>query len=205
LLKSSTFPNLVSTRFRSVKKEVEHLATKRIRETILRLPQHLRSSLKGPKGKLFSRPGLGAAEDASAYIRKNKLHPVIAVGDLVSINLAKVNCQALLSIIDGKTKREDKLDEELKVDVEFHAVNAAAEIRPEVWIVIELALLLQNRGKRAKLLIEGEEDLTALPAVALAPIGSAVVYGLPDQGIVVINVTQEHKQEVKALLEQMVQ
>ncbi len=181
------------------------MAKKPIREQILRLPEHLRTSLKGPKGELFSRSGLGAATDASDYIRKNNLHPVIAVGDLVSINLAKINCQALLSILDGKTKREDKLDHELSVDVEFHAVNAAAEIRPEVWIAIELALMLEGQGKTAKLLIEGEEDLTALPAVALAPIGSAVVYGLPDQGIVVINVTQRHKQEVNVLLEQMVQ
>ncbi len=169
------------------------------------LPKHLRQSLKGPKGELFSRKDLGAAEDACGYIRKHKLNPVIAVGDLVSINLAKVNCQATISILDGKTKRRDPVGFDISSDVTFTAVNAAAQIRPEVWIAIELALMAGKSGKTAKLLIEGEEDLTALPAVALAPTGSAVVYGLPDQGIVVIKVTSEHKQTVETILQEMVQ
>jgi hypothetical protein len=181
------------------------LAAKQLREFTLTLPEHLRKTLKGPKGQLFSRSELGAAEDVCSHVRKHNLNPVIAVGDLVSINLAKVNCQATLSILDGKTKRHDPLDYDLITDVTFHAVNPAAEIRPEVWIAIEQSLILGETGKTAKLLIEGEEDLTALPAVALAPLGSAVVYGLPDQGIVVIKVASEHKQAVDTILQQMVQ
>ena len=180
------------------------LASKPPRDVILLLPDHLRQTLKGPKGELFSRPALGAAEDACAYIKKHNLHPVIAVGDLVSINLAKVNCQAHISILDGKTKRHDTLDHNIVVDVTFKATNAAAEIRPEVWVAMELALKVGESGKTAKILIEGEEDLTALPAVALAPNGSAVVYGLPDQGIVVIPVTPTHKRTVNEILAQMV-
>jgi len=169
------------------------------------LPEHLRQSLKGPKGELFSREELGAAEDACTFIREHKLSPVIAVGDLVSINLMRVDCQATLSILDGQTKRNDPVEFEVITDVTFTATNPPAEIRPEVWIAIELALMAGKSGKTAKLLIEGEEDLTALPAVALAPTGSAVVYGLPDQGIVVIKVTPEHKQAVDTILQEMVQ
>jgi uncharacterized protein (UPF0218 family) len=181
------------------------LAPKQLRELTLFLPDALRYRLKDPKGELFSRPGLGAAEDACAYIRRLNLHPTIAVGDLVSSNLARVGCQAAISILDGKTQRQDKLDFVFAADVELRAQNAAAEIRPEVWIAIELGLKLAERGKTAKLLIEGEEDLTALPAVILAPIGSAIVYGLPGQGIVVINVAATHKEQVQEILEQMVQ
>ena len=180
------------------------MAEKPLREVILRLPERLRSSLKAPKGLLFSGTGLTPAREVCIHIRERQLFPVIAVGDLVSINLARVGCQATLSIVDGKTKRRHKLDYELSVDVEFRAVNPAAEIRPEVWIAIELALALGKKGKRAKLLIEGEEDLAALPAVALAPEGAAVVYGMPDQGIVVIEVTSNHKQRVREILHQMV-
>ncbi len=180
------------------------MAAKQLREHILLLPDHLRQSLKGSKGELFSRSGLLAAKDACTYIRKHNLNPVIAVGDLVSINLAKAGCQASLSVLDGKTKRKDPIEFELKSDITFKAINKAAEIRPEVWVAIELALLAGESGKTAKLLIEGEEDLTALPAIALAPVGSAVVYGLPGQGIVVINVTSEHKQAVDTILQNMV-
>jgi uncharacterized protein (UPF0218 family) len=181
------------------------LAARQLRKHTLILPEHLRQSLRGPKGELFSRAELGAAEDACTYIRQHKLYPVIAVGDLVSINLSKAGCQATLSILDGKTKRNDPVGFSISSDVTFTATNDAAEIRPEVWIAIELALMVGKSGKTAKLLIEGEEDLTALPAVALAPTGSAVVYGLPDQGIVVIKVTPEHKQAVDTILQEMVQ
>jgi len=180
------------------------VAEKPLRESILRLPDRLRSLLQAPKGRLFSGPGLDAAREACAHIRQRQLSPVIAVGDLVSINLAKVGCQASLSIVDGKTKRHHQLDYELAVEVEFRAANPAAEIHPELWIAIELALTLGEKGMRAKLLIEGEEDLAALPAVALAPEGAAVVYGMPDQGIVVIEVTSDHKQSVQEILQQMV-
>jgi uncharacterized protein (UPF0218 family) len=181
------------------------LAPKQLRELTLFLPERLRYRLKDPKGELFSRPGLGAAEDACAYIKRVGLRPVIAVGDLVSSNLARIGCQAAISILDGKTQRHDKLDFVFTADVELRAQNAAAEIRPEVWIAMELGLKLAEAGKTAKLLIEGEEDLTALPAVILAPVGSAVVYGLPGQGIVVINVATTHKEQVQEILEQMVQ
>ena len=183
---------------------MNELAFKPPRECILVLPKHLRQVLKGPKGELFSRPALGAAEDACTYIRKNDLQPVIAVGDLVSINLAKVNCQAHVSILDGKTKRHDILDQAIVTDVSLEVMNPAAELHPEVWVAIELALKVGMSGKTAKILIEGEEDLTALPAVALAPNRSAVLYGLPDQGIVVITVNPTHKRTVNEILAQMV-
>jgi uncharacterized protein (UPF0218 family) len=185
--------------------EVMLLPSPRLRERTLLLPEGLRYRLKDPKGELFSRPGLDAARDACAYIRRLGLHPTIAVGDLVSGNLARAGCQADLSVLDGKTQRQDELNFELVADVELRAQNAAAEIRPEVWIALELGLKLAERGKTTKLLIEGEEDLTALPAVILAPTGSAIVYGLPGQGIVVINVAATHKEQVQEILEQMVQ
>jgi uncharacterized protein (UPF0218 family) len=179
------------------------LSLELLRNVILYLPTSLRSSLKPPKGKLFSRKALGAAEDACAYIKQQNLHPVIAVGDMVSINLDKVSCQATVSILDGKTKRHEKLDYELAADVVFKAANPAGQIRPEVWIAIEHALALGAKGKTAKILIEGEEDLTALPAVVLSPLGAAVVYGLPSKGIVVIEVTTTQKQEVNRIMQQM--
>ncbi len=170
----------------------------------LHLPEELRSSLKPPKGKLFSREALGAAEDTCAYIRQKKLHPVIAVGDMVSINLDKVSCQATVSILDGKTKRHEKLDFEFAVDVVFQAANPAGQITPEVWIAIEHALALGAKGKTVKIFIEGEEDLTALPAVMLSPLGAAVVYGLPSKGIVVIKVTSTQKRDVCRIMQKMV-
>lgn len=52
------------------------------------------------------------------------------------------------------------------------------------------------------LLVDGEEDLLALPAIVHAPIGGVVYYGQPQQGLVEVMVTEEKKREVLALLKQ---
>ena len=48
--------------------------------------------------------------------------------------------------------------------------------------------------------IQGEEDLLALPAILLAPLGSVVIYGQKDLGVVVVEVTEEKKEEVKKII-----
>ena len=56
---------------------------------------------------------------------------------------------------------------------------------------------------QTKIVINGEEDLLALPAVLFAPEGSFVVYGQPKEGVVVIKVTAEKKAEVKLIIDEM--
>jgi hypothetical protein len=54
-----------------------------------------------------------------------------------------------------------------------------------------------------RILVKGEEDLAALPAIALAPISSVVIYGLPDEGAVSVIVTESKKKEIQSLLDKM--
>ncbi|MFC6769315.1 DUF359 domain-containing protein, partial [Natrinema soli] len=51
------------------------------------------------------------------------------------------------------------------------------------------------------ILVDGEEDLVALPAIVAAPEGASVVYGQPDEGMVHVNVTDDHRTEMRDLLE----
>jgi hypothetical protein len=44
--------------------------------------------------------------------------------------------------------------------------------------------------------IEGEEDLLALPAIMLAPLGAVVVYGLRNKGAVVVKVSEKLKENI---------
>ena len=53
------------------------------------------------------------------------------------------------------------------------------------------------------IVVDGEEDLLALIAVLYAPENSIVVYGQPYTGVVIIKVTPEKKEQVKALLNSM--
>ena len=53
------------------------------------------------------------------------------------------------------------------------------------------------------LVVDGEEDLLVLVAVAFAPLGGLVVYGQPGEGLVVVRVTAEKRGEAWELLKGM--
>ncbi|HOP09469.1 MAG TPA: DUF359 domain-containing protein, partial [Candidatus Methanofastidiosa archaeon] len=73
-----------------------------------------------------------------------------------------------------------------------------SNITRELWDAIR-DCDLDNR----KIFIDGEEDLATLPAIFFAPEGAIVVYGQPDEGIVIVNVTDEKKKEVYSILSRM--
>jgi len=54
-----------------------------------------------------------------------------------------------------------------------------------------------------QIFIKGEEDLAALPAIAMAPISSVIIYGLPDKGAVLVRVTDNKKKEIQSFLNKM--
>jgi uncharacterized protein (UPF0218 family) len=54
-----------------------------------------------------------------------------------------------------------------------------------------------------RIFVNGEEDLAVIPACLYAPIGSAVIYGQPNEGVVVVHVTEEKRKETQAILDQM--
>ena len=51
--------------------------------------------------------------------------------------------------------------------------------------------------------VEGEEDLLALPLLLLAPIQSILCYGLRDQGLVAVRVTEEVKMRAAELVKKL--
>jgi len=50
------------------------------------------------------------------------------------------------------------------------------------------------------LIIDGEEDLLTLPAILFAPLGSLVLYGHWQHGIIGVEITEEIKQAVKVII-----
>jgi uncharacterized protein (UPF0218 family) len=51
--------------------------------------------------------------------------------------------------------------------------------------------------------VEGEEDLLTLVAMAVAPLGSFVIYGQPGEGLVVVEVDDAAKNRAWCFLEGM--
>jgi uncharacterized protein (UPF0218 family) len=51
-----------------------------------------------------------------------------------------------------------------------------------------------------RIFVEGEEDLLGLPCFLEAPLGAKVMYGMPGQGVAVVEVTPAFQDRVRALL-----
>ena len=75
--------------------------------------------------------------------------------------------------------------------------NPAGAITDEAWDAIRAAVSSEGR---TKVLIDGEEDLLTVVTVLSAPLGSLVVYGQPNVGVVVVKVTKDRQQNMRRIV-----
>src|SRR5437899_12757883 len=67
----------------------------------------------------------------------------------------------------------------LKVKKTYHVKNPAGVITLEAWDTIKRAM----KDDEALILVEGEEDLLALPCTVESPSNSLVLFGQPSAGL----------------------
>ena len=164
------------------------------------VPPEMRLKLKKPIGKLI-RGSFAETMKSLKEIAANENPPcIISVGDTVSKNLSDSGFFPKLSIIDNLAMRKNIQPVLLKADRTVHTRNPQATITDEAIEAVRQALSSPNR---VRIVVEGEEDLLTLIAVLYAPENSYVIYGQPHEGIVMVKVTKEKKQEVSMLLNAM--
>lgn len=164
-------------------------------DVVLTLQYELRSELKEPMGPIYT--------DTEALLA-DAGDPIVAVGDVVTYHLLEADRRPDVALVDGKTKREaveaavwaaiDGFDHRIEV------ANPQGTLSAD--LLTELRAALERDGSTV-LVIEGEEDLAALPVLAAAPDGASLVYGQPDKGMVLAAVTQEARERALSLLERM--
>lgn len=152
------------------------------------LPNVLRKELKASFGLAVLGKKKEVVEKFQLFLKKRKFKKIITVGDYCSLTLPSD-----VKIFDGKVKRR-KIKKILPFSLKCS--NPRGTIQKEVWEVIKRAVR-ENKN----VFVEGEEDLLAIPAVLLAGKNTAVVYGLPNNGICLIEVSPATKKIFKALLE----
>lgn len=154
------------------------------RETIL--------ELKKPLGKLY--PNF---EDAIETISSAQF--LISVGDETFNNLITNDIIPNLGIIDNLIQRKNHTHDVLKIKNILKAKNPAGTITDNLWETIVTSLQLAENGDNQLIIIDGEEDLAVLPCILLAPNNTIVLYGQPNEGLVVLNV-DDCKIKAKKLL-----
>jgi len=168
--------------------------------TILILPEDLRKKLKKPLGTLIVGNFDETMRRFKEILAKERPTKLVSVGDAVSESLMKNGIFPDVFIIDNKVMRKSITPIEFNAERTVHAKNPAGTISEEAWEKIRYAL---NSEIRTKIIIDGEEDLLALPAVLFTPENSFVVYGQPHEGIVIIKVTREKRMEIKSIIDKM--
>lgn len=164
------------------------------------LTPELRARLKAPLGDLFTGDEPTAARAAWALVLQGTPAKVIIVGDRVAADSATLGVEADLYIVDGRVMRRT-------VTVEHPAVERVLDIENPAGTLTSSAVNAVRRAlagrEKARIDVKGEEDLLTLPAILEAPLGSFVVYGQPGEGVVVVEVTEAKKKEIRQMVESM--
>lgn len=159
------------------------------------LPQNIREDLKSPLGDVVQ------TQQVIQLLSDKGPTLIVAVGDIVTKTLQDAGRPADIEIIDYRTRRADIK----RVDggSNFDAINPAGTITKEAAIHIESALKqAQKTHEPKRIIIQGEEDLLALPAILLAPLGSIILYGQFDRGIVIVEADEKMKENVSEIIKQ---
>ncbi|HOT07652.1 MAG: hypothetical protein A4E45_00402 [Methanosaeta sp. PtaB.Bin039] len=174
------------------------------------LPHSLRDELKAPLGRLYRCKGLDCVRQMEDVLRTSAR--LIAVGDITAYYLLQAGFRPHLLIVDHQTKRAP-LKPEVKEGImtrgsatsqEYRSVNV---INPAATLTGPFMDLIKDSlagTEMVEIVVNGEEDLAALPAILYAPLGSAVIYGQPGEGSVLVLVTPKKKEEIKGIMNKMI-
>ena len=157
-----------------------------------RLQEELREELRKPFGVILSEwEVLERVKKSSGLL--------IAVGDICSFYLLENGVNPDVLIYDLKYMRK-AVSEEIKSKlIEFDGPPIIVK-NPAGFITNELVAAVKNtiENKKGKIFIEGEEDLAALVVMVVAPKGSMLVYGQPNEGMVLVELDDNIRKRAAA-------
>jgi len=165
------------------------------------LTSELRRDLKEPLGELVRGP------IPEPYVKLKPLLKgtpfLITVGDVVTENVIALGIPPAVAIYDHRTKRKDYNPAICSRAAFITVRNPPGTVTKALLEAVRRGIETALRGRRVHIKVNGEEDLAAIPAVLYAPSGSVVLYGQPDEGVVLIRVTPECKRRCGRILSKM--
>jgi len=166
-------------------------------EPALLLSEKVRARLKRPLGQLFSNIG-----SAIEYLRKLKPHRLITIGDIVGAGFIAAGVKPDVVVVDFFVMRTPA-PPSIRVLIDSFEASVIHVKNPAGTLTSEMRNSLAEAKPPVKIIVEGEEDLATIPAVISAPLGSAVVYGQPAEGIVLIEVTEAKRKEFMDIIKDL--
>ena len=163
------------------------------------LPDGLRTTARRPLGDLLKGSEIDLPRVLRKIIHEEKPAKLILVGDSVSKQVSEAGLLPDVMIIDNLEKRRRAVEYAYPRGPVLKAKNRAGTIEQGAREAVERAI----RGEANLVEIDGEEDLLAIIAVIAAPNRALVVYGQPNEGVVLVRVSDKKKAEASGVLGRM--
>jgi GTP-dependent dephospho-CoA kinase len=125
---------------------------------------------------------------------------IIAVGDATTDRLVNFGITPDIAVIDGMERRSRRRNLADYAAKELRCTNPAGRISKDAIRVLRGALKM---SPPVRVLIDGEEDMLALPLFVMSPEGSIVLYGQPLEGLVVVTLTPAKQKQAKDLMDRI--
>ena len=164
----------------------------------MQLPDDLRDQLKNPLGDLIS-DNDSNKENIIKKITAESI--IITVGDRTTDNMLQLGIKPQIQIIDGLEKRSEcTVLADDTISTRLSCRNPPGEITEESIQVIKKAF---SSEPPVRIVVDGEEDLLVVPVCIFAPENSIVMYGQPNEGLVIVQITPEIRAKVQKILDAM--
>ena len=164
----------------------------------MHLPERLRDQLKKPFGILLP-DSVATKENISKNIPKAAF--IITVGDATTDKMVEFDFNPSLQIVDSIEKRSKRNLPGGRVETILSCENPAGEITDESISTIRNALTLPPP---VRIIVTGEEDLLVLPVAVYAPSNSVILYGQPNEGLVLVVMTEEVRNRARSIMSSMI-
>lgn len=126
----------------------------------------------------------------------------IVVGDFACLGLVSAGYVPGVCVVDGTTRRVEAQPLAVGLfDRRVECVNPRSHVCLGAVEALLEAVRGSERGERVLVLVRGEEDLLALPAIARGPPGWCVVYGLPGCGAELVVIDEDTAEVARRVLE----
>ena len=162
------------------------------------LPEDIRDQLKIPLGYLIH----DNDPNKESIIKKIFAESIIiTVGDRTTENMLQLGLKPQIQIIDGLEKRNQRIvPADDTINTNLSCRNPPGEITEGSMQVIQKAFSCESP---VRITVDGEEDLLVIPACIFAPENSVVMYGQPNDGLVIVTITPEIRAKVQKILDAM--
>ena len=164
----------------------------------MKLPENLREQLKTPLGLLLPESQT-TKENIIKHLPQESY--LITVGDATTEKMLKFEIIPSLQIVDSQEKRvKRELPSTTKIESNISCDNPAGEITVQSLEAIKNSF---NLKPPVRITVNGEEDLLVIPVCLYAPENSIVMYGQPNEGLVIVSIDSEIRKKTQLILDSM--